>query len=444
MNHHAKGYKPENGYRRLVDMQRGTVEREAFVSEAVFADEIMQIFNKKWIFLAHESEIPSSGSYVTRILGDAPVIVVRAADGVVHAVVNSCRHRGTELCRTDAGQLKRFVCPYHGWSFEHSGKLISTSFETHMPADMAKEEWGLIRVPRLEIYKGLIFGSWDVSVESLTDYLGEFRFYLEAFAARTPGGFEVLAPPHRWRAKANWKVGALNFLGDGQHLQFTHAGPLTLDPVRAAKKGLAIRAAQSVQVIVDGRHGTNLNYLAPDLPPIEYETRPFELLPLYESTLSPLQNKLLKNLRVGVGTIFPNLSFIETQVAPGAKALIFRLWHPISASEMEILSWILAERELSSEHKAMLVAKGIHNFGVAGVFEQDDVALWQSGTFGSRSAMSNPYPYSFLSALPFRDNPIPDFFGPGRAYAQTLTEISQLEFMNTWQSDLDAARKGAA
>ncbi len=232
------------------------------------------------------------------------------------------------------------------------------------------------------------------------------------------------------------KVGALNFLGDGQHLQFTHIGPLTLDPVRAAKKGLAIRAAESAQVIVDGRHGCNLNYLAPDLPPAEYETRQPDMWALYADNLSEDQMRLLTNLRVGVGTIFPNLSFIETQVAPGAKAVILRLWQPVNASEMEILSWTLAEKELPHEHKEMLVAKGIHNFGAAGVFEQDDVVLWQSGTFGSRSSMSHAYPFSFLSALPFRDKPIENFFGPGRAYAQTLAEISQLEFMHEWEKRL--------
>ena len=278
----------------------------------------------------------------------------------------------------------------------------------------------------------MIFGCWDAEVESVAEYLGDFCFYLDAFISRTPGGMELIAPPHRWRVKANWKLGSLNFLGDGQHLATTHAGPLTLDPVRAASKGLTVRAGSSVQVIVDGRHGCNLNYLGPGLPDDAYRTRPSELLPLYEATLTPPQNRLLKDLRVAVGTVFPNLSFIESQVA-GGKALIFRLWHPVSGSEMEILSWILAEREASAEYKAGLLTNGIHNFGIAGVFEQDDMELWQSATAASRSVASHPYPLSFLSALPFRNAPIEDFFGPGRAYKQTLSEVSQLEFMCHWQ-----------
>jgi PAH dioxygenase large subunit len=420
-----------------VDAGRGVVRREAFVSEEVYSREIERIFNRKWIYLAHESEIPQAGDYVIRTLGDAPVVVIRSSTGKIHALLNSCRHRGTKLCRAESGRIKRFICPYHGWCYDHDGKLVTTSFNTYYPEDMNFNDWSLIPVSRVENYKGMIFGCWDADVESVAEYLGDFCFYLDAFIARTPGGMELIAPPHRWRVKANWKLGSLNFLGDGQHLATTHAGPLTLDPVRAASKGLTVRAGNSVQVIVDGRHGCNLNYLGPGLPDDAYRTRPSELLPLYEATLTPLQNRLLKDLRVGVGTVFPNLSFIESQT-PGGKALIFRLWHPISGSEMEVLSWILAEREASAEYKAELLANGIHNFGIAGVFEQDDMELWQSATAASRSAASHPYPLSFLSALPFRKEPIEDFFGPGRAYKQTLSEVSQLEFMCHWQQLMTA------
>ena len=85
---------------------------------------------------------------------------------------------------------------------------------------------------------------------------------------------EVLAPPHRWRAKSNWKVGALNFVGDSQHILTTHIGPLTLDPVRAARAGFATAAENSFQVVTDQGHGCTLTYLAPGLPDDAYQTHP--------------------------------------------------------------------------------------------------------------------------------------------------------------------------
>jgi PAH dioxygenase large subunit len=416
-----------------VDVAKGVVSREVFVSDDIYKSELHHIFGRNWIYLAHETEIPAAGNFVVRTLGNAPVVVIRDADNSVYAVLNSCRHRGAKLCRADSGTVRRFVCPYHGWSYERDGKLITTTFDSFLPKDLDFAQWSLIRVPRLESYKGLIFGCWDRDVVSLADYLGDFRWYLDPFVARSPGGMEVLAPPHRWRAKANWKVGALNFIGDGQHILTTHVGPITLDPVRSARAGLVTPADTSIQVMTDGGHGCTLTYLAPGLPESAYETHPTDLLPLYQQSLEPGQSKILKNLRVSVGTVFPNLSFIETQAGQGEKAVIIRLWHPINGSEMEVLSWVLAEREASAGYKEKMLKKGFHNFGVAGVFEQDDLELWESATAASNNAIARQFPYSFHTAVPYLDKPLPDYDGPGRAFKPSAAEVIQFEFMRHWE-----------
>ena len=247
---------------------------------------------------------------------------------------------------SDSGNVRNFVCPYHGWTYERSGRLMTTTFDRHFPKDFDFSQHGLVRVPRMETHKGLIFGSWNADVVPLTKYLGEIAWYIDPFLSRSPQGMEVLAPPHRWRAKSNWKVGALNFVGDSQHILTTHVGPLTLDPVRAARAGFATAAENSFQVVTDHGHGCTLTYLAPGLPEDAYQTHPRELEPLYGKVLQADQRQLLHRLRVIVGTIFPNLSFIETQVGPAQKAVIVRQWNPVSGTEMEVLSWVLAERSL--------------------------------------------------------------------------------------------------
>ena len=424
--------------REWVDVAQGVVSREAFVSDDVYKLEIDRIFSRNWIFLAHESEIPKVGDFVARNLGGAPVIVVRDADNSIRAFLNSCRHRGAKVCRGDAGNVRRFVCPFHGWTYERSGKLITTTFDQHFPKDTDFSEWGLVPVTRLDSYHGLIFGCWDEKASSLADYLGDFRWYLDAFVGRSPAGMQVLAPPHRWRAKANWKVGALNFIGDSQHVLTTHVGPLTLDPVRSARAGLATGAEHSIQIMTDGGHGCTFTYLASGLPPEAYITHSEELLPLYAQKLAPDQAKLLHELRVVVGTVFPNLSFIETQVARGQKAVIMRLWQPVSGTEMEILSWVLAEGEASQEYKENVLKVGFRNFGIAGLFEQDDLELWASATAASDNPISQKYPYSFHTALPALNNPLPDYKGPGRAYQPIQSEVAQLEFMRHWENLMNA------
>lgn len=427
-----------SSHSKWVDAQRGLVSRDAFVSREVYQRELERIFDRTWGFLAHETEIPQAGDFASRNLGSAPVIVVRDDDGKVHALLNSCRHRGAKVCRPDSGNVRNFVCPYHGWTYDRSGALKTTTFDRHLPKDFDFSDHGLPRVPRLETHNGLIFGSWNADVGSLAEYLGEIAWYIDPFLSRSPQGMEVLAPPHRWRARANWKIGALNFVGDSQHILTTHVGPLTLDPVRAARAGFATAAENSFQVVTDQGHGCTLTYLAPGLPEDAYQTHPADLEPLYRRTLQGDQLQLLHRLRVIVGTIFPNLSFIETQVGPAQKAIIVRQWQPVSGTEMEILSWVLAEQEASAEYKAQVLRKGFHNFGAAGVFEQDDLELWASATFASNNPIAKQFPFSFQTALPYIGNPEKNHKWPGRAFKPADTEVAQLEFMRQWDRYMNA------
>jgi PAH dioxygenase large subunit len=415
-----------------IDVRRGQVSREVFVSDQIYQLEVERIFDRTWVFLAHESELAAVGDYVTRMLGSAQVIITRDGDGAIHAVLNSCRHRGTKLCRAESGNVRRFVCPYHGWSYERNGKLITTTFDRHFPKDTDFSQLGLIHVPRVESYHGLIFGSWNPDAGALPQYIGDFRWYLDAFFARSPQGMEVLAPPHRMRTKANWKLGALNFIGDSQHVLTTHVGPTSLDPLRSAQAGLFTPGKDSVQLITDEGHGCTLTYFNDDLPEETTQSHPRDLEPLYDQTLKPGQRAILRRLRVAVGNVFPNFSSIETIVGPAQRAIIIRLWQPVSGTEMEILSWVLAEREATAEYKARALKVGARTFGIAGVFEQDDLTIWASATAASDNRIAQRYPYGFQTSLPYLGEPLTNYDGPGRAFRPVTTEIVQFEFMRHW------------
>ena len=155
--------------------------------------------------------------------------------------------------------------------------------------------------------------------------------------------------------------------------------------------------------------------------------------------LKPDQLHVLHHIRVAVGNVFPNLSFIETQAGTGEKSIIVRLWHPVSGAEMEILSWVLAEKEASEAYKANVLNSGFHNFGIAGVFEQDDIELWASATQAADNSIAQQYPYSFHTGLPLLNSPIPDYEGPGRAFRPVLAEVIQFEFMRHWDRVMTAS-----
>lgn len=95
----------------LVDLERGTVSASIYTDEQIYQLELEKIFGKCWLFLAHESMIPSPGDYITTYMGEDPVIVTRLPDGTVGAFLNVCRHRGMRLCRSDGGNVRAFTCP---------------------------------------------------------------------------------------------------------------------------------------------------------------------------------------------------------------------------------------------------------------------------------------------------------------------------------------------
>lgn len=433
-----------NGF---VDAKTGFVDRRAFTSDDVYRRELETIFDKGWIYLAHDTEIPEAGDFVTRQLGSAPVIVVRLPDGEIGAFLNSCRHRGVKLCRGEGGQAANFVCPYHGWSYRTDGSLITTTFDRHFPEGTDFSTLDLVKVPRLGLRHGMIFGSWNEDVIALADYLGDIDWYLKAFFARTPGGVEVLAPAQRWKVRANWKMGALNFIGDSQHIRTTHIGPITLDHTRSSREGFTNSGQDSFQVVTEEGHGCTLTYLAPGMPEANYQTHNADLRPLYEQTLADDQLGMLHHLRVCVGNVFPNLSFIESQSARGQKALIVRLWQPTGGTSMEVLSWVFAEKEASDDYKAKVLREGFHNFGSAGVFEQDDMEIWISATDASDNPIAERYPFSFHTCLPYLDSPVADYPWPGKAFRPQDTEVAQFEFMRSWERRLmsnSAAANGGA
>lgn len=98
------------------------------------------IWYRDWLFVGHDCEITRPGSYFTVQVGDYPVVVVRGRDGVIRALHNTCRHRGSRVCAEQKGMAARLVCPYHQWTYDLDGSLV---FARQMGEDLCKQDLGL-------------------------------------------------------------------------------------------------------------------------------------------------------------------------------------------------------------------------------------------------------------------------------------------------------------
>ena len=146
----------------LVDVDRGIISREIFVSDDIYRQELERVFGRAWLLLGHESQIPRPGDFTVTSMGEESVILCRDAAGRIRVYLNSCRHRGMKVCRYDEGNTIEFMCPYHGWSYGTDGALVGVPFarDAYGP-QLDRSRWGLVEVPQLENYKGLIWATWD-------------------------------------------------------------------------------------------------------------------------------------------------------------------------------------------------------------------------------------------------------------------------------------------
>lgn len=216
-------------------VQEDRVHRRLYTDPTIFRDEMKSIFGGVWVYLAHESQIPSKDDFVTSRLGLRPLIVVRDSAGRIRALYNRCTHRGATVCRETHGSAKGFQCPYHGWSFLNSGKLSGVPWPDGYADGFADSKFNLAQVPRVESYRGFIFGTLNPAAPSLADYLGPATQPIDEWLDRHPGGKVVLCEANRLKYRGNWKL-AYDNSADGYHVIFSHRSLLAMEN-RLAKEG---------------------------------------------------------------------------------------------------------------------------------------------------------------------------------------------------------------
>lgn len=203
---------------------RYQVRRDIFTDPELFELELKVIFEGNWIYLAHESQIPNIGDYFTTYIGRQPILISRDKQGELNALINACSHRGAMLCRRKTDNRTTFTCPFHGWTFSNSGKLLKVKDprEAGYPEQFNTDgSHDLTRVARFESYRGFLFGSLNPDVPPLREHLGDTTRIIDMIVDQSPDGLEVLRGSSTYTYDGNWKLQAENG-ADGYHVSATH------------------------------------------------------------------------------------------------------------------------------------------------------------------------------------------------------------------------------
>jgi phenylpropionate dioxygenase-like ring-hydroxylating dioxygenase large terminal subunit len=231
---------PEAGYTRAPYW--------VYTDPDVYVQEQARIFRGPvWNYVGLEAEVPEPGNYKTTFIGDTPVLLTRAQDGRLHAMVNRCAHRGNLVCREPFGSTKRLYCVYHAWSFTLEGDLSNAAFsqglrgEGGLPKDFDKTQHGLRKL-RVDTICGLVFATFSDEVEPLEAWLGDVAQGIRRVLTRP---LKVLGYDTQ-RIHANWKTYHEN-PRDSYHANILHTFYGTF--------GLSRQSQESAMVLdAAGRH----------------------------------------------------------------------------------------------------------------------------------------------------------------------------------------------
>ena len=395
------------------------IDRRLFVDEGVYRLEQERIFAKCWLYLGHESTLPEKQSFFTTTMGEDPVIVVRDKTGRLRAFLNSCSHRGAKVCRVDSGTARFFKCPYHAWTFSTEGELIAVPRIGAVYGDcLDRSQHGLREVPHVDTFGGMIFASWDPDAPTLRAYLGDMAFYLELMLSRMDGGTEAIGGVHKWTINVNWKIPAENFAGDHYHVPSTHGAGIEMGfRSQLTNDGYCIQTGNGHSIGSERGGAQQGTAVQTEYDGFMKQMRS-ELVAKYGEAASAF-------VPIGVGTIFPNMSFLDS-----ARFRAFRVWHPRGVDRIEVHSWCIVDKSLPPELKTAVRRQYALAFGPGGIFEQDDGDIWQSVQDALRGHVGRQGRFQYRMGLG-REAPTAERYGPpfpGSCSDMLMTEANQRAF----------------
>jgi Rieske 2Fe-2S family protein len=163
--------------------------------------------------------------------GTNRLLIVRDETGQIRCFRNVCRHRGS-LIKTDPNDCQRsgvrLQCPYHGWTYDRTGALVSAPNMTDVPG-FDHDQFAL---HQLECRTGCGFVFVRLSPDP-----GNFdEFFAPLMASLKPWPIENLITVRRmdYAVEANWKLIFQNY-SECYHCPTVHPALNRLTPYLGSK-----------------------------------------------------------------------------------------------------------------------------------------------------------------------------------------------------------------
>lgn len=368
--------------------------RDIFTDPELFELEMKHIWEGNWVYLAHESQIPNNNDYMTGYIGRQPIVISRDRQGQLHAFLNACSHRGAMICRHKRGNKSTYTCPFHGWTFNNTGKLLKAKDPdgAGYPETFNKNgSHDLTKVARFDNYRGFLFGSLNPDVKPLQEHLGEAAKIIDLIVDQSPDGLEVLRGSSSYIYDGNWKLQTENG-ADGYHVSSVHwnyaattnqrkaavAAAAGKDDVRAMDAGGWAKKGGGFYSFENGHLLLWTNWSNPEDRPL-YERR----ASLAEQFGEPRADWMIEKSRNLC--LYPNVYLMDQFSSQ------IRMYRPISVDKTEVTIYCIAPKGESAEARAHRIRQYEDFFNASGMATPDDLEEFRSCQigYGARNAAWN-------------------------------------------------------
>lgn len=286
-----------------------------YTEAAVYAQEQERIFSGSWQYACHVGKLRQAGDFLVCQVAGESLILIREDEETINALYNVCAHRAARLLEGE-GCKKRFSCPYHAWTYNTRGELISVP----NAENVCGFEVGDYRLPRcqVEVVHGLVFVNLDTSALPLRQQNPEFVADLKQYSPDLP----ALTFVHRTEAhlRANWKVGIENY-AECYHCELIHR--------ELVGSVLDFESYQIEALAASQRHLSR---------PQRGDTRAYE----YDET---------DETEFVAWWLWPNFSF---QSYPGGRAHVWK-WTPLDVGNTHLtVDWYFRSADMSDWEREMI------------------------------------------------------------------------------------------
>ena len=194
-----------------------TLPASAYTSEAFFQYEKEAIFAHEWICVAHVSQLSKPGDYLNLDVLGEPITVVHDEHGDINVLSRVCPHRGMDIMPDGfdyarCGSAKRFMCPYHSWTFDLRGGVTGAPEMKKRPG-FRREDHQLHRF-RSEVWEGFVFMTLDAGIDSVAEQYAD----LHALVKEWRMDEMEINISFEWDCPFNWKNMIENWMEPYHHM----------------------------------------------------------------------------------------------------------------------------------------------------------------------------------------------------------------------------------